>query len=393
MKIMKWISTVILSSAALLGCLQQPTEPNVFDADRIKLNNNEEDLNRRVTYFEDKDVPIFELDSGKILTHISGGREFTLKLRAEIEPPKSGAFDLHANHVTLNGHYAYVSYSTQYNQFSGGVEIYDISDRRRPRIISQAMLPDTDVSIAVASDGKLYLGEATDSDHDSRFDSPACLEVIELQNGVLTGSSRRIDLPSHNANDVRIFDNSVFVTSGTTNGTLSILDQNSLNISEQIKIEGVKAIGRNENYIIAMEGTGAKLHLFDRQSHIFLKSIELGCTNFFQAKAEIDIVGDLAYLSAYECGMKVVDLNSATVVGGIPAVMGGICNGVSVSGDYIFLANGSNGLLVAEITETGFDLIGRAIFYGSTNFVAIQGNQIFVANGKGGLVYIEVVRK
>ena len=103
------------------------------------------------------------------------------------------------------------------------------------------------------------------------------------------------------------------------------------------------------------------------------------------------MINDKVYLSAWEDGMKVVDLNSGSIIGAIPVRSGGVCNGVSVAGEFVFMANGLNGMLVAQITESGFAPIGRAVFPGSTNFVTARGNQIFVANGRGGFIYIELI--
>lgn len=385
-------SLLILIPLAFLvtTCGDQVLNPN--DIARILVENDEGMLNHRIQYFDDKEVPIEPAASlnkeGDFLT-----KNVQLRLLAEVEPPTLNGRKLHASHVTLQEGYAYVSYSTVNADFGGGVEIFDTHIGDRPIIRSMALFNDTDVSIAMEMDGKLYLGEATDSDHNSDFKSPAVLEVITLENHRLTNHSQRIDLPSFNANDVAVFDNAIFVTSGTTNGALSVFEQNSLSLLDQIPIHGAKAVAQHTDFVVVMEGTGTNLHLYERSSRKFLTTINLGCPNFFTAKAEIDVVRDKVYLSAWDCGMMVVDLEEKVVTSGIPAPNGSFCNAVSVDGDLLLMANGSAGLLIARITETGFEEIGSAKFEGSTNFVAAKDDLVFVANGTGGLKILRMVRE
>ena len=232
-----------------------------------------------------------------------------------------------------------------------------------------------------------------DSDHNLNFKTPAVLEVITLDDYRLTDLSERVDLPSFNANDLACFDDAIFVTTGIADGALSIFDQheNGLTLSKEIKIGAAKAIDKNKEVFAVMEGTGTNLHLFDRSSREFLKTIPLGCPNFYKAKAEIQVVRDRIYLSAWDCGMMMYDLKKETLKG-FPAPEGGYCNAISVNHELAFMANGSDGLSVLFISENGFEEIGRTKFAGSTNFVITNGNLLFVANGSGGLKVLRIER-
>lgn len=370
------------------SCANQPTEPP--SQDRIIINNNSESLNQRIKYFDDV---VIQLDVSKYNTaaRLSGTSKLHLKLLAEVYPPVIDGEPLHASHVTLDDAHAYVSYSTVRNRFLGGVEIIDILDKRHPVIKSQALFLDTDITIAIPAENRLLLGEATDSDNNANFDSPACLEIIELQQGQLTSNTLRYDLPSFNANDIASFDNAIYVTSGTSNGAVSIFDKQTFALVNQISLEGAKAIAKSDGYVVVLEGTGTALHLFDRETFAFSKTIDLGCSNFFAAKAEIDIVDNIAYVSAWDCGTIVVDLTTEAITTTLPAPEGGHTNSVSVSGGRIFIANGSAGLLVAEISDLQLDIVGEAKFDGSANFVVAKDNLLFVANGVGGLKILEII--
>jgi len=370
-------------------CGKQVLDP--FEAERIVLENDHEILNGRIKYFN-QEIP---LDSSSSFSKTSSSKRPHTKLilLAEIEPPEIDGHKLQANHVTLSNDYAYVSYSTRNNEFRGGVEILDLKTADRPVSRSVILFRDTDLSMAIEWDGRLYMGGATDSDHNSNFKSPAVLEVITLDDYRLTDISERVDLPSFNANDLACFDDAIFVTTGTTDGTLSIFDQheNGLVLSKEIKINAAKAIDKNKEYFVVMEGTGTNLHLFDRPSREFLKTIPLGCPNFYKAKAEIQVVRNRIYLSAWDCGVMMYDLKKETLKG-FPAPEGGHCNAISVNLELAFMANGSDGLSVLFFSENGFEEIGSTKFSGSTNFVATDGDLLFVANGSGGLKVLRIER-
>jgi len=255
-------------------CAKQVLDPS--EAERIFLENDVEILNSRIKYFN-QEIP---LDSpGSLSKAGSSVRTHTkLILLAEVEPPEIEGHKLQASHVTLSNDHAYISYSTRNNEFRGGVEVFDLKVADRPVSRSLALFRDTDISLAIEWDGKLYMGGATDSDHKSNFKSPAVLEVITLDDYRITNISERVDLPSFNANDLACFDDAIFVTTGTTDGTLSIFDQheNGLTLSKEIKIDAAKAIDKNKEYFVVMEGTGTNLHLFDRPSREFLKTIPQG---------------------------------------------------------------------------------------------------------------------
>jgi len=356
--------------------------------DRILLQNDEAVLNSRISYFEQEQIlEARNLNAGLL----QKSTQIRLALRAEVFPPIIDGQTLHASHVTLQGGDAYVSYSTVNGQYRGGVEIFGILDSNRPYIRSQALFLDTDVSIAVAENNRVFLGEAVDSDHNNTFESPACLEVLEIENGRLTTRSQQIDLPGYNGNDVACFDENVFVTSGSSDGSLSVFKNVSLDLLKQIDLEGAKALAKTDQYIVVLEGAGVNLHLFDRATFGFVKTIALGCTNNYQAKAEMVADGNYVYISAYECGVFGVDLNTEKVKLVVAAPEGGHTNGVSFSDDRLFVANGSAGLQVVEIGDGDFNNAFQIKFEGSTNFVAAEGNLVFVANGAGGLKILELL--
>ncbi len=374
------------------GCADEIAGP--AEIVHLQVNNDEAYLNERMAQGDGRVIPLRLTEELKQLSGLQlSSVAIELKLRAEVEPPSINSHLLHASHVTFDNRRAYVSYSTVFSDYRGGVEIFDMTNITQPRIVSQALMPDTDVTIALKTDGKLFLGVAADPGSNPDLKSPAALEVIDLKNGALTNVSQRFDLPSFNANDVNCFDNTIFVTSGTTGGALTMFNNHSLEFAHQIQMDSVKAVVKSTDYVVLLEGTGRRLHLLNRQTWALEKTVEIGCSNFFQAKAEMDVFQNKVYLSALGCGLMVVDLHSGNVSKGIPAPPGGQTNAISITDDgLVFLANGSDGMQVARISGNSFEILGTALFDGSTNYVAARGDELFIANGSGGLKIVEIVR-
>jgi hypothetical protein len=350
------------------------------NTDRVTIDNDEDSLNLRVEYF-DEDVTIEPLNPTQAKP--SG---IKIKLKATVSPPEVDGVTLHANHVTVDEDYAYVTYHTKGEKYCGGVEIINITDMKKPEIISQAIFNDTDATIAVRSDSKIFLGEATDSEGNESFDSPAALEVITLSDGKLTADTQRLDISSYNANDILLIGSKVCVTSGTTGGSLTIVDGDDFSVEKIIRLEGAKAIDSTEDTIIVMEGTGAKLHLYDYEYEL-IKEIDLGLESNYQAKAEIDILDDRVYLSAWDAGMQVYDLNSEEIVNSVLVKKDGVCNAVSVEGDYAFMANATDGVYVVEITAQDLEVVGSIKFKSNANYVAVNNNKLFVATTDGLMIF------
>ncbi len=67
-----------------------------------------------------------------------------------------------------------------------------------------------------------------------------------------------------------------------------------------------------------------------------------------------------------------------------------VTNAVSVSGDYVYSADGAAGISVYKKNSAGLlDAVGSFPLSGSSNYVKSAGDYIFVATGKGGLKIIK----
>jgi hypothetical protein len=70
-----------------------------------------------------------------------------------------------------------------------------------------------------------------------------------------------------------------------------------------------------------------------------------------------------------------------------------VTNGVSISNNWVYIANGAGGLDIAKLNTTTGQLtwIGNINLGSSANFVEASSNYVFVATGLGGLKILKVI--
>ena len=385
-KSMHGFCLLVLSAGLLFSCSPQaaPTSPDdIISEEGYSISNDESTLNARLAVYDDTTLTIFAKQARK-------KKEMKLNLIATLDPPEIAGQPLSASHVTIKGNTAFVSYSTKGRKHQGGLELVDVSSTKKPKVISQILLENIDVTVAEVHSSNLVLGVAVDSENMDGFSSPAAVQFIKLKGKKLDQTGSLIDLPSFNANDIFYADNRVFVTSGSTGGMLTVFDKDTV-VIHQLPVENAKAVAMVNNMIVALEGTGTRLHLYEKNSMDFIRSIEVGCENFIGAKSEIAVQNDYVFVSGWHCGVRVIDVNNNAIVGQFSLPAGQHCNAVSVDGDLAFLANDDAGITVLNVENDGsLSEEGTIQLAQNTNYVAFKGNKLFVANGLNGISIIEI---
>jgi hypothetical protein len=391
---------------------------------RIRVQNDESVLRARVRVLAQ---PLAIRPVGPALS-VQGGSPaggsddgFSLALIAEVAPPEVDGIRLQASHSLIQGSRAYVTYNVQGPVRKGGVDVFDVSHPESVELSSSALFMDAEVSAADlhgASD--LYLATATD---DPAFATPAVLEVVELHGGQLTTTSRRVGLPSYAGTGVRVQGGTVYVTSGSGGdpvGGLSVFDRTTLERAAFDPFEDARAVDVRDGLVVALRGTPGELRLYDGKGLTFERSFASGGANVPESKGTVSIAKPCVFYAAGDGGLRVVDLESGGMVATLPvpdvegvAPEDEVTNGVSTSGDLVFIANGGAGLFVARASRSFDDgdggadrgaactscdvqlvLLGQVRFPGdeSANYVASRGNLLFVAHGLGGLSILKIQR-
>ena len=385
------------SSLLLLSCqtpvpTQQPvaaTQP-AQNADGITINNDQNALARRV---EKKNETVAVDKSGFTTQQLN---PLNLTLVAEVAPPIVAGTKVQATNVFIENNLAYVSYDVAGEDFSGGAYIIDISNPRDPKVVSEITSANTDFYGLARAESELYLSGASP---ERQLSSPSLLQVMKLSadGRQFTSVKGHVDLPSFAATDVAIQGNHAYVTTGDKGGGVARVDRSSLERTGYYPLEDARSVSLDYapggvSKVTAFRGSGGEVHVLDTDLQLEKKMELSGTATLPVSKSTIDVQGDLAVIGAGNGGTVGLDLKTGNTVSQIKADGEGITNGASVDGKFVFMAEGFDGVGVAEMQNDVPVRLGKINFKNdaSANMVALKGNVLFVANGKGGLRILTV---
>lgn len=363
----------------------------------IVINDNQNQLNQRLDLTNSGVVSIINPSTRKNL--VTESEQFPLTQIAEFNAPKdSQGRSLQANHVAVNGNYAYVAYTLQGNEYSGAIDMIDVSDPYLPKLVMSALIADTDITSLVYTNGKLIIGGATNSDKNTAIQSPAIVMYMELtSSGALTNNYSTNDISSFAATDVTANSSNYFAVSGDT-GSLYKFDNTTKQILGSKAIEDLRSVAVINDKIVTLSGTKG-INIYNTLNLELIKSFSTWKDEVQGAKRTIDFIGDKLFVSEGYQGLGVYNMTSGTKIQTIALIPTAttepddvVTNAVSVNGEYVFVANGGNGLNVYKSSDQ-LALIGTVGINGSANYVKTSGNYIYVASGKGGLKIIKMEKR
>lgn len=363
----------------------------------IVINDNQNQLNQRLDLTNSGVVSIINPSTRKNL--VTESEQFPLTQIAEFNAPKdSQGRSLQANHVAVNGNYAYVAYTLQGNEYSGAIDMIDVSDPYLPKLVMSALIADTDITSLVYTNGKLIIGGASNSDKNTAIQSPAIVMYMELtSSGALTNNYSTNDISSFAATDVTANSSNYFAVSGDT-GSLYKFDNTTKQILGSKAIEDLRSVAVINDKIVTLSGTKG-INIYNTLNLELIKSFSTWKDEVQGAKRTIDFIGDKLFVSEGYQGLGVYNMTSGTKIQTIALIPTAttepddvVTNAVSVNGEYVFVANGGNGLNVYKSSDQ-LALIGTVGINGSANYVKTSGNYIYVASGKGGLKIIKMEKR
>lgn len=107
---------------------------------------------------------------------------------------------------------------------------------------------------------------------------------------------------------------------------------------------------------------------------------------------DVAIAGDYAYIADWTNGLVIIDISNTA-----GPITEGTCNtpgsafGVAVAGDYAYVADQSEGLQIIDISNPASPaIVGSYNTSGNAYDVILWGNLAYVADGSGGLVIIDI---
>lgn len=390
---------IIVLTIAAIGCKKNTsaeTEEPTLDkkGPEVLLNNNENTLNARVTY-PNSAVSLMSVGDKQVDSR-EDFSQYNLQLIAEVAAPTHQGKTLQATHIDFSGNKVYVSYNTRGETYLGGVDVFDVSNEAQPRLISQAIMPNTDISSVVFNNNYVYLASATDVDKDASLTAPAVLDRIALSNGVLSSSTGRVPLKGFVGKNILAKNNKIYVVSSTQGG-LSVVNPTDFKEEKSLAIASSVALASNasgSNIFVLKDKPGQILAL-NASDLSMAKTIALA-SDLPETASHIEMVNDNFLHAAGRAGLNYLS-SAGTLIDNLPVpVIAGVdpedivTNNVSINNNLIYIANGAAGLYVAKLDGSTLVLLGKASLGASTNYVKSSGNLIFVATGNGGLKILKM---
>ena len=399
-----YISLLILA-ILLTGCTKNEVEdPLVIQgtpSEIFAINNDSLLLTSRITYNND---PL-------LLTGPKSG--INLSLIASASSPVVNGVSLSASYVLKRGNKAYVTYNERGNGYGGAIVVYSLANPNFPVIVSEMTFSKTDINACDISGGGsfLYLAGSSKS-------KGAVLLRLNLSSGIITSTPANVEVVkignAASANGVIQGSSWLYVSIGNTNGGLYMLGMTSLQTLDYDPYNGAKfstANGRNrgDNHLSLEAGaTTAYLHVYvigtnDTQLEkvfdigpVQTQNVEPELVNFGKATIFIRPGQQTCFISRGKYGMKAIDITNGNLVYESPGNMlsEGNTNGVTAVADFVYMANGAQGLAIASYPTSGTTLSIQGVWDdpahpGSANMVHADGNYVFVAKGQeGGLKII-----
>lgn len=356
----------------------------------ITITTDQSTLNKRLDY-TNSGVISLENNSATGKFAASTATTFPLVQIAEIKPPvDNNGKTLQASHVAVNGNYAYVSYITRGDVYSGAIDVIDVSDPYKPKLVTSALIANTDITSLTYSNGNLIIGAAKDVDTDPLLkNNPAIIINMQLSSGLLTDNYKINYLESRVTTDVAANSTSYFGVTGD-NGSLFKINNSTKATEGKVAVADLRSVALSGDKVVTLSGTkGVNIY---NQSTLALQKSFTTAADVSGAKRTMDFDGTKLLVSEGNSGLGIYDINTGSKLQTIAIPTAGednVTNAVSVNDGYAFVANGALGLNVYQ-TGTQLNSMGSVGIAGSSNYVKSSGNYIYVASGTGGLKIIKM---
>ncbi|MEO1022947.1 MAG: DUF4114 domain-containing protein [Bacteroidota bacterium] len=421
---------ILLGMACMLtaGCSITHDHDDIEASESVEITNDANELSGRTTFINKPLIvsrsgeatlfdPMAQKNEG-LSAQSEQDLEHTWYYVAEVSAPEVQGEQLSATHVQVVDDKAYVSYNRQGDLHYGGLEVFDLSNKAYPKLISQALFEYADVN-AITTD---YEGSSLNRNiwlALSHKNKGAVLRQIQLKDGLISDEIRDVSLSKYtdtgisaSANGVVRFGDYIYITAGKSHGGTFLFREGQLQFVEADQYQNAKYVAVNGNnpntsYVVSLvTGDEAMLKVKAVGSTSEADEIQLGeaihqnVEFTYKGKATLHFserYPEVVFVTMGSEGLKGIDILTRQVLFSSSDRMltTGNTNGVTSDEDYVYMANGADGLAVALMPEQAGDM--ETVFNwdlddtpGSANFITTNGEWIFVAKGKEGL---KILRK
>lgn len=306
---------------------------------------------------------------------------FGLTLEAWVEAPEWGGTKLQATDVHWVGDRVFATYNTRDEQFLGALQVIDVSDPADPEVVAEAIYPITDLNRVRVAGDTIFTASA-DVEYGGtlerwRYDRETGLEYLGY---TIVGS--------YSATFLDLDDYTAWVSVGDVDGRAAAYDlsDGAPALLDERPSFDARWVGHLEDGGVAIvSGQPSRIARHDASGTLEtpVDGGRIGAPTWATRR------GDQLFLSADDGGLIVYDLRDLSVIGRLETE--GTANGLAIAPDgaLAFLANGEEGLVVADVRDPraprALASIDVADDAGSANAADVSGPWIALADGLGGV--------
>lgn len=389
----------LLLSIVIVSCTDSTT---IFEQEEASFGNetNAAVLTNSIVYDKSGAMEIYEegFQGGaqSIFANEQAGN-YPLALVAQVSPPSfSGAENLTATDIHIDGDYAYISYNTAGGDYKGAVDIVNVSDPAAPRLTGRAYSYDKDLNAIHYINGYIYVVGGVDAEKSALATANSVIIKVAANDGRFDTSDLTYNYQEgFNANDALVANGSLYVTSGR-DGYVTEFDTSSLEIVNEVPFQDLRSVViKDGKYLVLDASAGVRILNSDLQE---TSQIQID-SDFREAdKRTLDIMGDKVIVAEGRNGAGVYSINTGAFQEYIPITINPadviendiVTNATAYNEGVILMANGGAGLGLAEEEDDVLSTVGVIELDGSTNYVASKGDYIFAASGREGLQIIKM---
>lgn len=345
--------------------------------------------------------------------NINGSDDYWIHV-GEVEPYVLFGETLSATHIAFLDDRAYISYHRRGAEHMGAIEIVDLSNPNNPEVKFRGYLSSADVnSIEVgklpgSTDVKVWLSLS-----DSK--KGAVVGELTMEGGTEFSDFRIVNLSNHvesgissSANSVTFSGDYLYVSSGKTHGGAFCLNAETLEVLGAVEFPNGKYIDVNgtpasATKVVSLQtGENSSIRVEDIGDFHFADEYQIG--EILHQQVDIDSRGkstihftsnnpDEVYVTKGKHGLGRYNIftGAETWSSSTSMLTSGNTNGVSSDDEFIYVANGADGLAVFTNPAPGG--APQLVFtwdmnesQASANFIEIDGTTewILIAKGQGG---------
>ncbi|WP_422353909.1 DUF4114 domain-containing protein [Roseivirga pacifica] len=328
---------------------------------------------------------------------------------AEVAPLELNGETLSASSISLHNNIAYVTYHKRGNVHLGALELINLSDPDNPSSLGFIPFEHADINAVTVDpyeEGTIWIAGSSNK-------IGAALYKLQFTANSTLISSSRINLSkalngatSASANGIFCTLEHVYVSAGKSNGGVFRVNKTNLRDISVDEFYGAKGIAGNNvqgiDYFASLAVSDVSTIKIQNELTDDVQFIEQGVSAHqtvdlpHDGKYELQfspfLPNELYYTSASN-GVQSIDIVTGSVLKTTdPSLLPkGNTNGLYVDEEFIFLANGEDGLSIALLEDAEQTNVISPLFQwdlpekpASVNFVTAQDGYIFVAKGLGG---------